>query len=74
VTQIHWQNGHAYGVCADCHKIVRLNKPVLGGLHICLTVCEKRGQHAQVLKVKRVGPFWARRDEQSCPDCGSVIS
>ena len=25
----------AYGLCADCGRLVRIDKPVLGSLHLC---------------------------------------
>lgn len=28
--------GKRYGMCRDCRKVVRLNKPLLGDLHLCL--------------------------------------
>lgn len=24
-----------YGCCADCHSVIRLDKPIFGSLHIC---------------------------------------
>lgn len=28
-------NGKIYGLCANCKKIVRLDKPLFGDLHLC---------------------------------------
>ena len=30
-----------YGTCIYCHSLVRLNKPIFGSLHICLTDAER---------------------------------
>lgn len=30
-----------YGICLDCGKLVRINKPIIGSVHICLTEEEK---------------------------------
>ena len=32
---IMWQKGKAYLWCPDCGKLVQLNKPMFGSLHIC---------------------------------------
>lgn len=29
------------GVCVDCEKIIRIDKPIFGSMHICLTHEEK---------------------------------
>lgn len=29
-------NGKIYGLCADCHQVVRMDKPILGSVHICV--------------------------------------
>jgi hypothetical protein len=29
--------GKLYAQCPDCGKLVRVNKPILGSLHICLS-------------------------------------
>jgi hypothetical protein len=60
--------------CAGCGKVVRLNKPVLGDLHVCRTECEQRGHHSRLLLHDRVGPFWKRRDRWTCWDCESEVS
>lgn len=57
--------------CAACGQVVRINKPVIGSLHLCLTECEQRRSH--VPEKHRVGPFWARRDEIRCQDCLEVL-
>jgi hypothetical protein len=38
-----WRGHHCYEVCGVCGKLVRLNKPLLGSLHICLTEEERNG-------------------------------
>jgi hypothetical protein len=62
----------AYLVCADCRSLVRIDKPIFGSLHVCVTRCEKRGHHG-VGQPRRVGPFWARRDEVRCTDCHDIV-
>lgn len=27
--------GKIYGKCANCHKLVRIDKPIFGSLHLC---------------------------------------
>ncbi len=39
--------GRLYAVCAVCDSLVRINKPLIGGLHVCLTDDE--------IKAKRSG-------------------
>jgi len=29
------RNRKLYGMCCGCHKIVRVDKPILGSIHIC---------------------------------------
>lgn len=71
---ITWQAGKAYGVCADCKSVVRLNKPLFGSLHVCVTVCQKRGQHSQPFyRHRRAGWLWWARDEYTCCDCSTVL-
>lgn len=67
-TTVH-AGGHLWSRCADCGKLVRLTKPILGDLHLCLTTCELRGHHGATV---RRGPFWARRNE--CADCSAMTS
>lgn len=32
-----WKSGgRIYGICPRCKKVVRLDKPVLGDLHLCV--------------------------------------
>jgi len=69
-TTVEWHGTHACARCA-CGKLVRVNKPLLGALHLCLTGCELRGTHRA--GGRRVGPFWRRRTEICCLDCGEVI-
>ncbi len=33
-------NGKIYKWCRDCKKLVRLNKPIFGSLHLCVTEAE----------------------------------
>ena len=35
-------NGKLYTVCENCGSIIRLNKPIVGGLHFCYTDEELR--------------------------------
>lgn len=73
MTGIMWHGGHPWRMCFDCGKPVRLDKPLIGSLHMCATACEKRGRHSGSLIKKRVGPFWNRRDQFTCPDCHEVV-
>lgn len=37
--------GHKlYGTCAVCNSIVRIDKPIIGGLHLCLPKEEREEQ------------------------------
>lgn len=71
--EIHWHNGRAYAQCPTCGKPVRVNKPVLGTLHLCLTPCEIAGRHLDV-KTRRRGPFWRRYTQTYCAIEGNVIA
>lgn len=32
----HWWIGKKwYGICAKCHCVVRINKPIFGGMYFC---------------------------------------
>lgn len=33
--QPFWRGHHLYAVCGTCNKLVRLNKPLFGDLHLC---------------------------------------
>ena len=71
---IEWHGGKPFGICADCGKPVRLNKPLFGDLHFCLTDCAIRGHHSgPFFNHRLVGPFWDRRNEYQCVDCHQVI-
>lgn len=36
--------GHRlYALCRDCHSLVRVNKPLLGGVHICVPEWPRSG-------------------------------
>lgn len=59
--------------CYDCGKVVKLNKPLFGALHLCLTRCERRGYHSKLLFHERVGAFWKRRTRYRCMDCYSSV-
>ncbi len=61
----------AYRTCLDCGKPVRVNKPVVGSVHVCVTDCEKAGLHLAV-EDRRAGPFWARRTDRVCTACGAI--
>lgn len=28
-------NGKIYGYCLNCGKLVRINKPIIGSMHVC---------------------------------------
>ena len=30
------RKGKIYGVCAHCEQLIRIDKPILGSLHICV--------------------------------------
>lgn len=34
-------NGKWYGVCQDCGSLVRIDKPILGSMHLCITESER---------------------------------
>lgn len=40
--------GKVFGRCARCNRIVRINKPVIGSAHTCLTDCEVAGHHLKL--------------------------
>ncbi len=67
---IEWHDGKPYGICQDCRKPVRVNKPLFGSLHVCLTECEKAERHFDVETVT-VGPFWKRKNVRQCRSCGT---
>lgn len=46
------ERGKIYVVCAHCGRIVRLNKPVFGSLHVCTTADERRS-HASIIAGRR---------------------
>lgn len=29
------RNGKRYGICRDCRKVIRVDKPLFGALHVC---------------------------------------
>lgn len=35
-------NGKLYGMCARCGSIVRMDKPIFGDIHFCLTEEEEQ--------------------------------
>ena len=35
-------NGKIYGRCADCKDLVRVDKWLIGSLHLCVSVKERR--------------------------------
>ena len=41
-------NGKSYGVCQDCGQLVRIDKPILGSLHLCMLGEIKRRQEHEV--------------------------
>lgn len=53
--------------CAACNKWVRVDKPIVGSIHICLLECERTGIH--IIRERRRGPFWKRRTEAYCKTC-----
>ena len=68
---VEWHGDKAYARCADCGKVVQVNKR-LGSLHVCVTPCEKAGRHLDVRERQR-GPFWNRRTELYCARCERVV-
>ena len=37
-----WRIGRkVYGICLDCGSTVRINKPIIGDLHVCVDPKEK---------------------------------
>lgn len=73
VGAVEWHGERAYAWCADCGSLVQINKRVFGAMHLCVNECVRRGHHSQFALHRRVGPFWRRRDEYRCADCGTVI-
>lgn len=55
-------NGKIYDYCSDCGRLVRLNKPILGSLHICLTEEEKR--YKRSVEAQKQAPYWHKSDIQ----------
>lgn len=41
--------GHPHAVCPDCRKLVRLDKPIVGALHVCLSEEERAAKYASDL-------------------------
>lgn len=39
---IQTSDGKLYAVCPDCGQLVRINKPIIGSLHVCLSEEERR--------------------------------
>lgn len=66
-----WHGRSAYASCPTCGKSVRLNKPIAGSAHLCLSACQKAGRHLDV-RTRRRGPFWRRRTETYCALDGAV--
>lgn len=29
------RNGKRYAICSECRKVVRIDKPIIGNLHLC---------------------------------------
>ncbi len=40
-TEVHDFGGHPHVVCKYCRKLVRLDKPLIGSVHICVTEAER---------------------------------
>lgn len=40
--------GKLYGVCNDCGKVVRLDKPLFGSAHLCTTQEERQKYPEQI--------------------------
>jgi murein DD-endopeptidase MepM/ murein hydrolase activator NlpD len=36
-----------YVVCPDCHELVRINKPIFGGLHLCSVEAQQQVRKGQ---------------------------
>lgn len=66
---IEWHGDKAYGTCADCGKLVQVNKPVVGSLHVCTTACDRAGRHLDIESV-RCG-FMKRKTKKRCKVCGA---
>jgi len=69
VSAVEWHGDKAFNTCADCGKLVQINKSIFGSLHLCISDCEKAGRHLDI-QTRRRGPFWARRTETYCARCG----
>jgi len=61
--------GKLYDRCVRCDSLVRVNKPLLGSAHICLTDCEAAKRHLAPREIRRGWP-WNRRTVVTCDRCG----
>lgn len=52
--------GRVFDTCARCGKLVQLNKPLVGGLHLCATDCQLAGRHLDVQREVRGWWLWER--------------
>lgn len=50
---------HLYENCADCGKLVRVNKPIFGSLHVCLS-SEERAMKEIYSKRQPPPPEWMK--------------
>lgn len=69
--KVEWHDGKAYARCPDCGKLVQVNKTLFGSLHLCISECQKARRHLDV-QTRQRGPFWNRRTETYCAECGAV--
>lgn len=59
--------GRVFERCPRCRKHVQM-KPVLGGLHFCVSDCEIAGEHLDVREEIR-GHLWWKRTWAVCDTC-----
>ena len=67
-----WHGARHYTTCPYCGKDVQTNKSILGGLHICASVCDRAGKHIDVV-TRRRGLLRKRHTERYCKSCHTVI-
>lgn len=70
-TSVEWHGSAGYARCGTCGQPVRVNKPILGSLHLCLNACQQARRHLDQ-RTRRAGPFWRRRTERYCAACLEV--
>jgi hypothetical protein len=60
--------GKVFDRCGKCGKIVQLNKPLLGGLHVCTSECEQAGRHLGPVRTETRGLI-RKKQWRVCDTC-----